>query len=42
VTTTSIAGPDETCVICGAPSSDVECDDCFDREDIAAVRRADR
>lgn len=31
-----------TCVVCGEPSDTVECDACFDREDAAASRRADR
>lgn len=33
--------PNPTCVICGKPSKDAECGDCFVREDADAVRRAD-
>lgn len=37
-----VPAADETCVVCGKPSKDAECGECFVREDAAAVRRADR
>jgi len=29
----AVPAPDETCVICGKPSKDAECGECFTRED---------
>lgn len=35
------SSPAPTCVVCGKPSKDAECGECFTRDDAAAARRAD-